>query len=109
MEVNEQDTEFDADEEGGLRVDDEIYIPPPLKNFNEIDETGSRLMIAKIVNKNFKSYAGIHIIGPFQKVNTSMCVSNSAWLHKCKSCLIFIINLIFIIDLFRILELEKDK
>jgi len=69
MEINEQDTGYDKDEEGGLRVDDQIYIPPPLKNFNEIDATGSRLMITKIVNENFKSYAGTHVIGPFQKVN----------------------------------------
>lgn len=74
MEVDEQNKEYDTDEEGGLRVDDEIYIPPPLKNFNEIDDTGSRLMIAKIVNENFKSYAGMHIIGPFQKVNTGVCI-----------------------------------
>lgn len=74
MEVDARDAEYDTDEEGGLRVDDEIYIPPPLKNFNEVDATGSRLMITKIVNENFKSYAGTHVIGPFQKVNTQTSV-----------------------------------
>jgi len=83
MEINERDTGYDTDEEGGLRVDDQIYIPPPLKNFNEIDTTESRLMITKIVNENFKSYAGTHMIGPFQKVNTLTCcflsVMVSSW------------------------------
>lgn len=69
MEVEVRDTGYDTDEEGGLRVDDEIYIPPPLKTFSEADVTESRLMITKIVNENFKSYAGTHVIGPFQKVN----------------------------------------
>lgn len=71
MEVNARDTRYEMDEEGGLRVDDDIYIPPPLKSFNEVDATGSRLMITQIVNENFKSYAGTHVIGPFQKVNAS--------------------------------------
>lgn len=66
MEVDEQNAEY---EEGGLRVDDEIYIPPPLRTFSEADTTGPRLMITKIINENFKSYAGTITIGPFHKVN----------------------------------------
>lgn len=30
----------------------------------------ARLMITKIVNENFKSYAGVQELGPFHKVNT---------------------------------------
>ncbi|KAG5323636.1 SMC4 protein, partial [Pseudoatta argentina] len=90
MEVNEQDTEFDTDEEGGLRVDDEIYIPPPLKNFNEIDETGSRLMIAKIVNENFKSYAGTHIIGPFQKSFSAIVGPNGSGKSNVIDSMLFV-------------------
>jgi len=66
MEVDERNAEY---EEGGLRVDDEIYIPPPLRTFSEADTTGPRLMITKIINENFKSYAGTITIGPFHKVN----------------------------------------
>lgn len=66
MEVDEQNIEY---EESGLRVDDEIYIPPPLRTFSEADTTGPRLMITKIINENFKSYAGTITIGPFHKVN----------------------------------------
>lgn len=69
MEVDGQDMGYDTDEEGGLRVDEEIYIPPPPRVFSEVDTTGPRLMITKIVNENFKSYAGTQVIGPFHKVN----------------------------------------
>jgi len=69
MEVDGQDIGYDTDEEGGLRVDEEIYIPPPPRVFSEVDTTGPRLMISKIVNENFKSYAGTQVIGPFHKVN----------------------------------------
>lgn len=72
MEVDELNKEYDTDEEGGMKIDDDIYIPPPLKTFCEVDTTGPRLMITKIVNVNFKSYAGTTIIGPFHKVNFNM-------------------------------------
>jgi len=72
MEVDEQDADCDADEDGGLRIDEEIYIPPPTKVFCEVDTTGPRLIITQIVNENFKSYAGTHVIGPFHKVSLSV-------------------------------------
>ena len=34
----------------------------------EFDENGPRLVIYKIVNENFKSYAGVQALGPFHKV-----------------------------------------
>jgi len=74
MEVDGQDIVYDTDEEGGLRVDEEIYIPPPPRVFSEVDTTGPRLMISKIVNENFKSYAGTQVIGPFHKVNIICCL-----------------------------------
>ncbi|XP_011138577.1 structural maintenance of chromosomes protein 4 isoform X2 [Harpegnathos saltator] len=67
MEVNLENMECDVDEEGGLRVDDEIYIPPAPTTFREVDTNGPRLMISKIVNKNFKSYAASQMVGPFHK------------------------------------------
>lgn len=67
--------ECDRNEEGGLRVDNDIYIPPPPMVFREVDTNGPRLMINKIINKNFKSYAGTKIVGPFHKVAMShLCV-----------------------------------
>lgn len=64
------DDEFDHlsdDEEGGIRVGD-IYIPPAPKPTLSTENTGPRLIITKIVNHNFKSYAGTQVLGPFHKV-----------------------------------------
>ncbi|KAL6258329.1 hypothetical protein P5V15_010277 [Pogonomyrmex californicus] len=90
MEVDTQDHGYDMDEEGGLRVDDEIYIPPPLKNFNETDTSGSRLMIIKIVNENFKSYAGAHVIGPFQKSFSAIVGPNGSGKSNVIDSMLFV-------------------
>lgn len=79
IEVNEQNIECDIDENGGLRIDEEIYIPPPVKDFCEVDSTGPRLIITQIINENFKSYFGTHMIGPFHKVSLSV---------RCAYCLL---------------------
>ena len=69
MEVDQNpESGHDSDEEGGLRIDEEIYIPPRPTEFGEVDTTGPRLMITHINNVNFKSYAGEQKVGPFHKV-----------------------------------------
>ncbi|CAB0036865.1 unnamed protein product [Trichogramma brassicae] len=65
--AEEEGKEENSDEAGGWRVSDDIYIPPPPMVFGEYDTKGPRLMIVKIVTKNFKSYAGTIEIGPFHK------------------------------------------
>ncbi|KAL5289712.1 SMC4 family protein [Megaselia abdita] len=52
------------DEIGGTWVG-EIYIPPPTEPHCSTESSGSRLMITKIVNVDFKSYAGKIVLGPF--------------------------------------------
>ena len=37
------------------------------------EATTARLMITKIVNENFKSYAGTQELGPFHKVQYKFC------------------------------------
>lgn len=56
------------DEEGGFTVGD-IYIPPPIKPYCSSESHGSRLMITKIMNTNFKSYAQDVALGPFCHVS----------------------------------------
>lgn len=57
-----------SDEEGGMRIDD-IYIPPPPKSAGTAERTaGPRLIITKITNNFFKSYASQQVLGPFHKV-----------------------------------------
>lgn len=63
-----QQNEVEDSQETGLRISDDIYIPPPPQAFGEYDTTGPRMMIVKIITKNFKSYAGSVLIGPFDKV-----------------------------------------
>lgn len=54
-------------DEEGTRVDG-IYIPPPTKPVCSFDPSGPRLIITKIVNNFFKSYADEQTLGPFHKV-----------------------------------------
>lgn len=67
---SEEECEEYSDEEGGMRIDD-IYIPPPPRNSCSSESNGPRLIITKIVNENFKSYAGVQELGPFHKVRFS--------------------------------------
>ncbi|XP_014215736.1 structural maintenance of chromosomes protein 4 [Copidosoma floridanum] len=60
----------------GWQVSEDIFIPPAPQAFGEYDATGPRLMIVKIVAKNFKSYAGSVVIGPFHKCFSSIVGPN---------------------------------
>ncbi|XP_011345099.2 structural maintenance of chromosomes protein 4 [Ooceraea biroi] len=89
-EDDERGEEYDTDEEGGLKVDDEIYIPPPPRVFSEVDTTGPRLMITKIVNVNFKSYAGTQIIGPFHKSFSAIVGPNGSGKSNVIDSMLFV-------------------
>lgn len=63
----DDDMQMYDDEEGGTRVGG-IYIPPPVKPYCSTKSKGPRLIITKIENENFKSYAGKVVLGPFHHV-----------------------------------------
>lgn len=63
----DDDLNMSDDEEGGTRIGD-IYIPPPVKPYCSTESIGPRLIITKISNTNFKSYAGEVVLGPFSNV-----------------------------------------
>lgn len=65
------DANISDDEEGGTRVGD-IYIPPPIPPYCSTESKGPRLIIRKIENNNFKSYAGKVVLGPFHHVSTTL-------------------------------------
>ncbi|KAH8413188.1 hypothetical protein KR009_008686 [Drosophila setifemur] len=65
------------DEEGGTRIGD-IYIPPPVPPHCSMESTGPRLIIKKIVNRNFKSYAGEVELGPFHQSFTAIIGPNGS-------------------------------
>ncbi|KZC12771.1 Structural maintenance of chromosomes protein 4 [Dufourea novaeangliae] len=89
MEVDEH-VAMDTDEEGGFKVDDDIYIPPPIKTSREIDTNGPRLMIIKIVNENFKSYGGTQIIGPFHKCFSAIVGPNGSGKSNVIDSMLFV-------------------
>ncbi|KAH9645434.1 hypothetical protein HF086_006460 [Spodoptera exigua] len=64
--IHEEIDHISDDEEGGVRIGD-IYIPPAPKPTCSFDSKGPRLIITHIVNENFKSYAGVEVLGPFHK------------------------------------------
>lgn len=78
MEVDRAQEGHDSDEDGGIRIDEDIYIPPRPAEFGEVDTTGPRLMITHINNFNFKSYAGEQRVGHFHKV----CIFKYLFLFK---------------------------
>ncbi|XP_076645837.1 structural maintenance of chromosomes 4-like protein gluon [Halictus rubicundus] len=90
MEVDEENAVIDTDDEGGLKVDDDIYIPPPIKAAHELDVNGPRLMISKIVNVNFKSYGGTKTIGPFHKCFTAIVGPNGSGKSNVIDSMLFV-------------------
>lgn len=72
MDVDEE-LNMAEDEEGGTRIGD-IYIPPPVKPYCSSESIGPRLIIHKIVNFDFKSYAGEVQLGPFCSVSCGFCL-----------------------------------
>jgi structural maintenance of chromosome 4 len=68
IDIHQEVVNCENDEEGSWRVSNDIYIPPPPQLFGAYDSKGPRLMIIRIIAKNFKSYAGTIEIGPFHKV-----------------------------------------
>ncbi|KAH8392298.1 hypothetical protein KR215_005479, partial [Drosophila sulfurigaster] len=65
------------DEEGGTRIGD-IYIPPPVPPHCSMESVGPRLIIKRIVNYNFKSYAGEVDLGPFHHSFTAIIGPNGS-------------------------------
>ncbi|EDW04011.1 structural maintenance of chromosomes protein 4 isoform X2 [Drosophila grimshawi] len=65
------------DEEGGTRIGD-IYIPPPVPAHCSMESVGPRLIIKRIVNYNFKSYAGEVSLGPFHHSFTAIIGPNGS-------------------------------
>lgn len=65
------------DEEGGTRIGD-IYIPPPVPPHCSMESVGPRLIIKRIVNNNFKSYAGEVELGPFHHSFTAIIGPNGS-------------------------------
>uniref|UniRef100_A0A6V7IYQ0 Structural maintenance of chromosomes protein n=1 Tax=Bracon brevicornis TaxID=1563983 RepID=A0A6V7IYQ0_9HYME len=86
----EEEVENDSDEEGGLRIDEDIYIPPPPRAFTQRQESEHRLIISQIINKNFKSYAGEVIIGPFNVCFSAIVGPNGSGKSNVIDAMLFV-------------------
>ncbi|KAM7307792.1 structural maintenance of chromosomes protein 4 [Ixodes scapularis] len=84
-----EEEEEEEDEEGGIRIGD-IYVPPPPPASCTFDPTGPRLMISRIENLNFKSYAGKRVIGPFHKNFTAIVGPNGSGKSNVIDSLLFV-------------------
>ncbi|XP_044009833.1 structural maintenance of chromosomes protein 4-like [Aphidius gifuensis] len=82
--------QIDSDEEGGVRIDEDIYIPPPPHKIQDNNNDGARLIINKIVNTNFKSYAGDVVIGPFNNCFTSIVGPNGSGKSNVIDSMLFV-------------------
>lgn len=61
----------------------EIEIPPAPEGVATYGANDPRLMISKIVNENFKSYAGVRALGPFHKVSLLSLVFSNFQFRIC--------------------------
>lgn len=77
------------DEEGGTRIGD-IYIPPPIPPHCSTESKGPRLIIKKIENKNFKSYAGTVVLGPFHHCFTAIIGPNGSGKSNVIDSMLFV-------------------
>lgn len=77
------------DEEGGTRIGD-IYIPPPIKPYCSTESKGPRLIIKKIENVNFKSYAGKVVLGPFHHCFTAIIGPNGSGKSNVIDSMLFV-------------------
>uniref|UniRef100_A0A1A9X0Q7 Structural maintenance of chromosomes protein n=1 Tax=Glossina brevipalpis TaxID=37001 RepID=A0A1A9X0Q7_9MUSC len=90
----EQNTSYNElnmsdDEEGGTRIGD-IYIPPPIPAYCSTESKGPRLIIKKIENNNFKSYAGKVELGPFHHCFTAIIGPNGSGKSNVIDSMLFV-------------------
>ena len=83
-------TELKRDDDGGIHVGSNVYIPPPPPPALTFDSDKPRLIITHIENENFKSYAGKQTLGPFQKSFTSIVGPNGSGKSNVIDSMLFV-------------------
>nr|CAI5830512.1 unnamed protein product [Callosobruchus analis] len=95
MTANENRNDEDSEEELVFSDDeatfvDGIRIPPPIKPTLSFDPTGPRLIITKIDNNFFKSYAKGQVLGPFHKCFNAIVGPNGSGKSNVIDSLLFV-------------------
>ncbi|XP_066152945.1 structural maintenance of chromosomes protein 4 isoform X2 [Euwallacea fornicatus] len=91
-----EQSESDEEEDERLFSDDEgtnidgIYIPPVQPPTLSMDPTGPRLIITKINNRFFKSYAEDQVLGPFHKCFNAIVGPNGSGKSNVIDSLLFV-------------------
>ncbi|XP_055946566.1 structural maintenance of chromosomes protein 4-like [Argiope bruennichi] len=80
---------FQEDQEGNIRIE-EIVIPPAPPPALTHDIPDSRLIITHLTVENFKSYAGVQDIGPFDKNFTAVVGPNGSGKSNVIDALMFV-------------------
>ena len=80
MEVDDAERRYTLDEL--LDATDQLDIPPAPAAIGVGRDGEPRLIIEKIVNTDFKSYAGTKVLGPFHKAFTSIIGESKHVLHN---------------------------
>jgi len=75
--------------DGGITIGD-IYIPPAPAPAMSFEANGPRLVITHIENENFKSYAGLQVLGPFHKSFTSIVGPNGSGKSNVIDSMLFV-------------------
>ncbi|KAG5889944.1 hypothetical protein JTB14_018839 [Gonioctena quinquepunctata] len=85
----ESDDEMNFSDDEGTFVDG-IKIPPATKPTCSFDPTGPRLIITKISNRFFKSYAEEQILGPFHKCFNAIVGPNGSGKSNVIDSMLFV-------------------
>ncbi|KAK3802267.1 hypothetical protein RRG08_021863 [Elysia crispata] len=67
-----------------------IEVPEAVHSVATYAPDGPRLMITQIVNENFKSYAGVQTLGPFQKNFTAIIGPNGSGKSNVIDSMLFV-------------------
>ena len=83
------DLEMRVGEDGAITLGD-LHVPPPPPPALTFDSDCPRLVITHIENENFKSYAGLQVLGPFHKSFTSIVGPNGSGKSNVIDSMLFV-------------------
>ncbi|CAG0921515.1 unnamed protein product [Notodromas monacha] len=84
----EEEEEFEM-EEGGQMIEG-VYVPPPSKPALTLKPDGPRLMITSVHSENFRSYGGVHHLGPLHHNFTSVVGPNGSGKSNFLDSILFV-------------------
>ena len=73
-----------------LQLPDDIVIPPPPHVYGTSSSGDPRLIITHIVNRDFKSYSGTQVLGPFHKSFTAIVGPNGSGKSNVIDSMLFV-------------------